>query len=170
MLLHLTLSCFTLLYLMAPYSTILYPNPPYSILLYLTPPVSGINYENNHISYDNTGPIGEYLNTTTKKEFIDVEDTEFCMLNITKCKNRRFCILTNVLEVTKFLTDIIIIKSTAPYGTRENNKSKDKGSGIVLLFLCVIPLNMLIYDNNFDNNFSMIMGKTKDNIIKKGKV
>ena len=77
--------------------------------------VKGIFMSNNQVQYSQISFVGSNIKMKKKKLNLDENDIDAHIVNVTRLKNRVFCITTNVSEVISLQSDTIIVPSVSRY-------------------------------------------------------
>jgi len=131
--------------------------------------LSGLSYSNKLMTYATTNTFGKKLNVTAMTDTIDGQRTDYTRINLSKTKNRIIAITTDSSEVLKLRPNTIIIQSSKRYISKKKSASMSNGSGILLLYLAILPVKEKKYSIPLDREFATLLKKTKNNIMKKGK-
>ena len=129
--------------------------------------LGGIFYSEKLVSYKSF-TIGSNISWTSIVKEIDGKSIRLRNINLSKMKNRAIAITTKTPEIRKLRPKTIICTARQ----RRNKKNKldrdEMGSGIVLLFLAILPQVVSKHNPPIQPDLFNILQETKSNIMKRG--
>ena len=119
------------------------------------------------IQYKRITHIGSHLKMKETKRNSHKVVSNLNMVDISKRRNRIFCMTTTVGDILSAFPHTIIIPSANRYGKYMHQVQPVQNDGIVLLFNVILLTKSIKYNIELDHDFSKNIKRVKDSTINK---